>query len=59
MGAVAEWLVGGVSAAAEADNRPASQPEWLSFGIKNLKFAFDANGTVVIDGDLGGRHFFS
>jgi hypothetical protein len=59
MRTIAKRLVCRMSAAAEADNRPASQAEGFSFGIKDLEFAFDADRTVVIDSDPDGRHLFS
>jgi hypothetical protein len=46
-------------ATAEPDGRPAGQAKGLSLGIKNLKVAFHPDGTVVIDSNFRGRHFFS
>jgi hypothetical protein len=59
MGAVTEGFVRRVAAAAEADNRPASQAKGLSFRIKDLKLAFDADRSVVIDCDFRSGHFLS
>jgi hypothetical protein len=59
MGAIAEWLVCGMTAAAKPDGRPASQTEWLSLRIKDLEFAFNADGAVMVDCDFRGRHLFS
>jgi hypothetical protein len=59
VGAIAEGLVGGMTAAAEPYGCPAGQAERLSFGIKDLELAFDADRTVVIDRYFRGRHFFS
>jgi hypothetical protein len=59
MRAIAEGLVCGMPATAEPDGRPAGQAKGLSFGIKDLKVAFHPDGTVVIDSNFRGRHFFS
>jgi hypothetical protein len=59
MGTIAERFVCGMTAAAEPNGRPTCQAKWLAIRIKNLELAFDADGTVVIDSDLCGRHLFS
>jgi hypothetical protein len=59
MGAVAERLICGVPTAAKPYGGPAGQSKRSALRIENLKFAFDADGTVVVDSDLRGRHFFS
>src|SRR5258706_7221734 len=59
VGTVTERLVCGMPTATKPDGGPASQSKRPSFGIKNLKFAFYANGTVVIDRNPRGCHFFS
>jgi hypothetical protein len=59
MGTVTERLVCGMPTAAKPDGRPASQSKRSAFRIENLKLAFYADGTVVVDSDLRGRHFFS
>jgi len=59
MGAVAEWFVCRVPAAAEPNGRPARQSKRSTFRIKDLEVAFYADRTVVIDSNLRGRHFFS
>jgi hypothetical protein len=45
--------------AAKPDGGPASQSKRSAFRIENLKLAFYADGTVVVNSDLRGRHFFS
>src|SRR6266568_3975466 len=57
MGTVTERLARGVPATAKPDSGPASQAKRSTLWIKNLKVAFYADGTVVIDSDLRGRHF--
>jgi hypothetical protein len=48
-----------VPATAEPDGSPASQAKGFSLGINNFKIAFHAYGSVVIDSNFRGRHFFS
>jgi len=59
MGAVAERFVPRMAAATEPDGGPASQSKRSAFRIKHLKVTFYADGTVVVDSDLRGRHLFS
>jgi hypothetical protein len=59
MGTVTERLVCGMPTAAKPDGRPTGQAEGFAFRIENLKVAFYADGTVVVDSDLRGRHLFS
>src|SRR6266576_2682597 len=59
MRAIAERLVCGVPATAEPDSGPSSQAKWFSLGIKNFEIAFHAYGSIVIDSNFRGRHFFS
>ena len=53
MRAIAEWLVSGLSAAAEADYGAARQAEDAALGIHDLEIPLDAQGAVVIYGDAG------
>ena len=57
--AVAKRLVGGVSAAAEPDGGATGQSKGSSLGIADLKIAFYADRTVVIDRNSCGCHSFS
>src|ERR1700687_3490431 len=57
--AIAERLVGGVAAAAKADDRTTRQAEGLSLRVENFEIAFDAYGSVVIDRNFRCRHIFS
>ena len=57
--AVAEWLIGGLPAAAQADGGPASKPKRLPVWIDDLEIALDAKRSIMIHSDLGCRHFFS
>jgi hypothetical protein len=59
MRTIAEGLVRGVPAAAETDDRPAGQTEGFAFRIEYLELALNPNGSVVIDSNSRGRHFFS
>jgi hypothetical protein len=59
MRAIAERLVCGVPATAEPDGGPFSQAKGFSLGVKNFEIAFHAYGSVVIDSNFRGRHFFS
>jgi len=59
MGTVTERLVCGMPTAAKPYGGPASQSKRPTLWIKNLKLAFYTDGTVVVDSDLRGRHFFS
>jgi hypothetical protein len=59
MRAIAERLVCGVPATAEPDGSPSSQAKGFSLGIKDFEIAFHAYGSVVIDSNFRGRHFFS
>src|ERR1700747_438082 len=58
MGSVAKRLVGGLPAAAKTNRSTPRQSVGLSFGINDLKIAFDTQGTIVVYGDLGCRQFF-
>ena len=51
--AIAEWLVSGLPATAEADYGAARQAEDAAFGIHDLEIPLDAQGAVVIYGDAG------
>jgi len=57
MGTITERLVCGVPATAKPDRGPASQAKQSTLWIKNLKVAFYADGTVVIDRNFRGCHF--
>src|SRR5438552_5018357 len=59
MRAIAERLVGGVPTTAEPNGGASGQAKGLAFGIQDLKIAFHAQGSVVIDSNFRGRHFFS
>jgi len=48
-----------VSATAEPNRGPSCQAKGLSFRIDDLKVAFDADGSIVIDRNFRSRHFFS
>ena len=56
VGAVAEWLVGRLAAAAERNDGTAGQPEGGAGGVQNLEVAFDTDGPVAENGDFSG-HF--
>ena len=53
MRAVAEGLVFGVAATAQADGRASSQAERLSIGVLNGELAFRSQRAVIVDRDLG------
>jgi len=59
MRAIAEGLVGGVAAAAEAYGSPSGETKGLPLGIDNFEITLHADGTVVFDRDFRRRHFFS
>jgi len=59
MRSIAKGLVRGVPTAAETDNRPTGQAEGFAFRIEYLELALNPNGSVVIDSNFRGRHFFS
>jgi hypothetical protein len=59
MRAIAERLVGGVPTTTEPNGGASGQAKGLTFGIQDLKIAFHAQGSVVIDSNFRGRHFFS
>src|SRR5882762_3086446 len=59
MRTVAEWLVGGVAAPAEAYGRPACQAKGLPLGVDHFEITLHADGPVVLDCDFRRRHFFS
>ena len=52
MGPVAEGLIFGVAAAAQSDDGSSAESEGLAFHIGDLKFSFNADGTIGIDGDF-------
>ncbi len=49
---VAEGFIFGVAAAAQADDRASAESEGLAVHIGDLKFSFNADGTIGIDGDF-------
>ena len=53
MTAVAERLVGRVTAAAQRNHGSSSEPERRPGGIEDFEFAFDTNGAVVVASDFG------
>jgi hypothetical protein len=57
VGAVAEWLIGGLAAAAKAQGGTPRQSERATFGIYELEVAFDADGAIVVHSDFGCRQF--
>src|ERR1700745_911872 len=57
VGAIAKWLIGGLAAAAKAQNGAARQSEWAPFGIEQVEVAFNADGAIVVHGDFGWRQF--
>src|SRR5438105_746079 len=57
--AVAEGFVRRVAAAAQRHGGLPCQPKGFSLRIQDFKIAFDANGSIVSDGDPGCGHFFS
>jgi hypothetical protein len=59
MRAIAEGFICGMTAAAEPDGCPASQIKGPTLWIKDLEFAFNADGAVMVDCDLRSRHLFS
>jgi hypothetical protein len=54
--AVAKGLVGGLPAAAQPDRRSPRQTESGPGRIDNFEIALNAEGTVAVDGNFGGRH---
>src|SRR5579859_1856310 len=54
--AVAKWLVGGVSTAAEGDGGAAVEAEDAPLRIDDFKIAFDANRAVIFDQNFSSRH---
>jgi len=50
--AIAEGLVFGEAAAAQAENRPSAQTEFISLLIAKLKIALDAERSIVAYRDL-------
>src|SRR6266550_3259166 len=58
MRAIAERLVCGVPTTAEPNGGPTSQAKGFSLGIKNFEIAFHADGSIVIDSNFRGHHFF-
>jgi hypothetical protein len=57
MGAIAEWLIGGLAGAAKAQSGTPRQSERATFGIDELEVAFDADGAIVVHGDFGCGQF--
>ena len=56
MAAVAERLVGRLSAAAKRDHGAPAQAEAGAGWVEDFEVALDADGAVGIDGDFGGCH---
>ena len=56
MASIAEWFVGGMTAAAKGEDGPASQAEGASFGVQDFEIALDTERTVVVDGNSCCRH---
>jgi hypothetical protein len=54
---VAEGLVRGISASAEADGRTSRQAEFLTLGIEYFEIAFNLDRTVVVDYDFRSCHY--
>jgi hypothetical protein len=59
MRAIAEGLVSGVAAAAEANGRSSGEAEELPVRIHNFEVTFHSDRPIVIDRDFRRRHFFS
>jgi hypothetical protein len=49
VGAVAEGLIGGMTAAAESNGGASGETEFISGGIDNLEIAFDQDGAVILE----------
>jgi hypothetical protein len=47
--AVAEGLIGGMTAAAESNGGASGETEFISGGIDNLEIAFDQDGAVILE----------
>jgi hypothetical protein len=56
MGAVAEWNIRGMAAAADRYSCPSTKPKFLAFLIHDLKIPFDANRTIIEDCYFRSRH---
>jgi hypothetical protein len=56
VGAIAKRLVAGVPATAKRERFPSAQAVRLAVHIDKFDFAFDAQGTIVPDGNLRGWH---
>jgi hypothetical protein len=54
--AVAEWLVGRLSAAAKTNRGAAGKAESGTGWIDNFEIALDAQGTITVANDLRGWH---
>src|SRR6266446_2295445 len=54
--AIAEGLVGRVSAAAQADDGAPGKAKRPALRIDNFELAFHPNGSIIVDGYLGTRH---
>jgi hypothetical protein len=59
MRTIAERLVGGVAAPAEAYGCPACQAKGLPIGVDNFEITLHADGPVVLDRNFRRGHFFS
>jgi hypothetical protein len=56
VGAIAEGLVGGMSAAAKADGSASGQTKGLACGIDNFEVTFYTNRSIAVNSDLGSSH---
>ena len=52
MRSIAEGLVFGGSAAAQADSRPSAETERFAFRVRDFKLAFHTDGSVGVDNDF-------
>jgi hypothetical protein len=57
--AVAEGLVGGCPATAQADRSASCEAEWRARWIDDLKIAFHSDGSIVVHRNLRRCHSFS
>jgi len=56
MAAIAEGLSLRMATATQGDHRAATQAERLAVLVHDLTFAFDAQGTVICNGNFHGCH---
>ena len=57
---IAKWFFVAMATAAQRYRRASGKIEFIAGGVKNFKFAFNADVAVVVDGDFcGHRCYFS